>query len=309
MKGGTPMELEKLTVSIVLMILLTAFTVACKNQEETNSVAFDETTQLMESATESVQATIEDHTDGAYSFYNPNRYERFVKPVLNEVLPEAVANSSCLRPAASSCNSGVKEAIYNNCALGSSGATYSGEAALSYSDSSCQLLSSGDHVTRTYDISFTGRRGLLVVNFTSDAGQNYLGETHVGGGRLTKTNAGWEIDVLGRNQSVVFNGRQVADHSIKTTSPIQVTGSLSRAGRVIDGGELVVSHNLAQYKAIFTPNNLQYSGTCCHPVSGSLSVQYEGSRTGSATLTFNGCGSAQYQKDNLIKDITLSYCH
>lgn len=300
------MKNSKSTILIFLALLLTT---ACKPDSELSELTFDDTSNTMEAATSAMTAVIEDDQGGTYAFENRPKSDQYLTPIFNELLPQAIASNECARPYFQSCESGVKSAIYNGCSVGTRGASYSGEATLSYSDSSCQMLSYGDYVVRTYDIVFTGPKGFTKINISSEPSQNYLGETHSGGGRLTKTATGYELEVLGRNQQVNFNGRLVASQSIKTTTPIQVVGGLARTSRLINGGELVVSRNLAKYKAKFTPNNVQYSNSCCHPVSGSLSITYEGSKTGSATLTFLGCGSAQYEKDDLKRDVTLSYCH
>lgn len=298
------------TYRVLTLTAALLMAVGCKlEKQQANSATFDDTANEMEAASSAMTAVMDDQQGESFASDNRSRMERMAMPILNEILPEAVASNDCARPALQACNTGVKSATYNECSLGSRGATYSGYATLSFSDSSCQLLSSGDHVTRTYDVTFTGPRKLLNIKISSETDQNYLGETHSGGGRLTKTSSGHELEVLGRNQSVTFNGNTVASQSIKTTSPIQVTGGLRRASRVVNGGELVVSRNIAKYKAKFVADNVQYSSSCCHPVSGSFDITYEGSKTGTAKLTFLGCGSAQYEKDDLKRDITLSYCH
>jgi len=76
----------------------------------------------------------------------------------------------------------------------------------------------------------------------------------------------------------------------------------------MNGGSLEVNHNLAGFTAIFTPSNLQWSAGCCHPVAGSLAVTYSGSKTGTATVSFNGCGSATVNQDGQSQAVEFSYC-
>ena len=147
----------------------------------------------------------------------------------------------------------------------------------------------------------------LYIYRTCD-GADRSGNTFGGGGRLTKTAGGWTVEVLGKNKRFSRGGRELFNISTRTLTPISVTGSLSRASRVVNGGSFEVIHNKAQFVATYVPSNLTWSSACCHPVSGSLAVTYAGSVTGSSSVTFNGCGTATMVKDGLSSQITLNYC-
>jgi hypothetical protein len=151
-------------------------------------------------------------------------------------------------------------------------------------------------VTRTYDYDISGPYG-GVLSVTSD-----------GGGRLTKTAGGWSVEILGKHKELTFRGRKLVDLSISTPTALQVTGSLSRQSRVINSGSYQVVHNLAGFTAVYVPQNLTYESSCCHPVSGSLSVTFTGSVTGSGSVTFNGCGQASLTRNGQTQDIGLNYC-
>jgi hypothetical protein len=117
------------------------------------------------------------------------------------------------------------------------------------------------------------------------------------------------MDLHGKHHSFVGRrGREVYNVSLRTLQPIVITGGLSRANRLVNSGQIEVNHNLAKFTALITPSNIQWSSDCCHPVSGSLSVTYSGSKTGTSTVTFQGCGSAQVNDNGQSEDIELSYC-
>jgi hypothetical protein len=169
------------------------------------------------------------------------------------------------------------------------------------------MASTGNTVTRTYNLEISGPRGGK-INHSSDNRSDYRGTSYGGGGRLVKTAAGWDLSVLGRNSVLSFRGKNIFDVSVRTITPMNITGSLSRAGRVVNGGQLEVNHNLAGFTSVITPTNLQWSNTCCHPISGSLAVTYSGSKTGSATVSFHGCGSASVNQGGQTSVIQMSYC-
>ncbi len=217
----------------------------------------------------------------------------------------------CERVAASPmvvCNNNVKEVQYDNCELGTSGRTLNGFVQLTYSHASCTLSTDGDSVNREYDITISGPRGGIVTH-TSEAQSDYkVGPAYGGGGTVTKTAAGWDLSVAGRHSSFSFKNREIFNVSVRTIQPLNISGGLGRSNRHISNGQLEVNHNLAKFTAVFTANNLQWTSSCCHPTSGSLGVVYSGSKSGSATVTFNGCGAASVDQGGQQQSIELSYC-
>jgi hypothetical protein len=157
-------------------------------------------------------------------------------------------------------------------------------------------------------LSIVGPRGGTVTNASSTS-SDYTGASYGGGGRLTKTASGYDLDILGKHKSLTYNSKSIFNISIRTLSTMQVTGGLSRSSRTLNGGQLQINHNLAKFTATIVPTNLQYSNTCCHPISGSLALTYSGSKTGSATITFSsGCGVASKTENGQSSQVELSYC-
>lgn len=104
-----------------------------------------------------------------------------------------------------------------------------------------------------------------------------------------------------------FLGREALDVSLRTTSPISFN-KLLRNGRIVDGGALVIAHNLANYKVTLAPSNLTYSSSCCYPTGGSITATYEGVIDGSGTVIFNGCGKATISRDGNSYPIEFNSC-
>lgn len=229
--------------------------------------------------------------------------------VLELLIPSAHANSLCSRAALQTCTAGSRSIDYSGCSIGASQFSIRGEVDLSYSDTSCSMSTTGNSVTRSYDFTIAGPRGGSVTHSSAVRESVVDGTSIGGGGRLTRTAGGWDLEILGKHTiGTGRRGRTVFDVSVKTTAPVQVTGGLSRASRVLDGGQVEVHHNLAGFKAVLTPSNLQYSAMCCHPVSGSINATYSGSVAGEATLSFEGCGSATLTKDGVNSSVSLTYC-
>ncbi len=298
--------------SLSVWILVLSLTACGKKLTETNNsdginlLSIDPTESVVESGISALDGVADEQANASLaSLSKPIQFNKFdfVKSLL---VPEAYA-AVCERAYAQTCNSGVKQVTYAGCTNVTGQASLNGDVGLSYSHGSCTLSSAGDSVTRTYDLNITGPRGGIFA-ITSDNETDYLGQTYGGGGKLTKTSSGFDIEIMGKHKSFVYNNRLLYDVSMRTTSPIGVTGTIARVGRTVSGGTMEIHHNLAKFTAAITPNNLTYSNVCCHPVAGTLAINYSGSVTGNATLTFNGCGSATYIKAGQAKDITLSYC-
>lgn len=225
--------------------------------------------------------------------------------------PRVVIKAACSgRAAGQNCSGDVKTLSYPDCTLGNSVYTLTGSVTLTYSSgSACSALvmSTDDSVTRTYDLTVTGPRGGTLHRFTTNH-TDYRGNSISGGGKLTKTSSGYNMEVLGNTRVLTYNSTSLFDISARTTSPIAVTGGLLRSVRVLNGGALEVIHNLAKYTATWVPSNVTWSAGCCYPTSGSATVTFEGSITGSATVSFSGCGTASVTKDGTTKDFTMSNC-
>lgn len=104
-------------------------------------------------------------------------------------------------------------------------------------------------------------------------------------------------------------GRTWFEHIL--TSDVTFTGSKSNNNRTM-AGSTSVWHELAQYKAVNTFNNVTWgNSTCCYPTSGSISTILTGSKTGSLTMTFSAtCGEASFynSSDESTTTIQLTQC-
>ncbi len=283
----------------ILFIIVASVTSGC-GERITSESELDSTAVTVESATSMISGLADDQSGDNYAFHQS-------KPWKQELLLPSAYAASCVRPIYSSCSSQARTQSYNSCNVGSTSLLMSGSISLNYSDSLCALSANGSSVTRSYDVTLTGIRGGNVSISSSNA-TDYKNLSYGGGGRLTKTGSGWNVDILGKHKSLRVAGVEIANVSIRTLSPIAVTGSLSRVSRTMTGGQIEVNYNRAAATAVIQPSNLQWSNSCCHPVSGSMSLNWSGSRTGTSAVTFQGCGQAEVNENGQVRNIELSYC-
>jgi hypothetical protein len=294
-------NMNRLTI-LTLSITLTAC--GLKKQNFSATVSSEEAT--IETAVGSISGISDNQSGENYLAINSSLKEKIFQEMQNLFLPQAIADGGCLRPVFEACVNGVKEATYNNCQINTK-ASINGFIKLTYSQANCSVSAAGDSVNRTYDVVLTGPRGGQ-ASLSSANSADYKGNVYGGGGQLTKTAGGYSIEVLGKHVALNYRDHNLYNVSIRTLTPIEITGTLARQGRLVNSGQIEVNHNLAKFTALFEPQNLQWQSGCCYPVSGTLSVTYSGSRTGSATVTFNGCGLATHSDGVQEKPIVLSYC-
>jgi len=290
----------------ILMFLVCALAACAKKPAQSLSEDMAEDA-VIEAGVGVVSGLSDEQAGESYVAIRSSMTEQMFAVVQNALLPRAEADIMCGRAIFAGCSSGVREATYNSCQPGGSRATLNGFVRLSYSQAGCTLATTGDSVVRSYQMNFTGPHG-GVATVTSAVSSDYQGQSYGGGGRLTKTALGHSAEILGKHISVSVGSRALYNVSVHTTSPVGITGSLGRSNRLVDGGLLEVNHNLRGFTASIQPHGLQWVSGCCYPVSGSLEIQYSGSRTGSATITFNGCGSAQRVANGAERDLNLNYC-
>ncbi len=285
---------------LVYTMILVSMTASCaKKLSEENDLVVSSTTAEVESGSTAVSSLLDEQAGSNYAMTTPAS-----KSIFEMAIPKSYA-ADCMRPYFSVCNSGVKSSDYSGCEVGAF--TLSGSAQLQYSQNTCSMNSTGDSVTRTYNLQRVGPRG-GILNVSSDSKLDYRGQSYGGGGRLSKTVAGFSLDVLGKHKALTFRDRPVYDISIKTISPLQIIGGLARANRTIQSGQLEVNHNRAGQTAVWTYNNVQFSSQCCHPVSGTIDITWTGAKTGQAQMTFQGCGLAQVTEGGQSTQVEMSYC-
>jgi hypothetical protein len=206
------------------------------------------------------------------------------------------------------CQNGERSATFDSCTDLFTGGILSGDIKLDYSEQNCSMQNSGDSVTRTVDVSYTARGGWKVEVSSADHA-TYDGVTVGGGGRLTYEGAAsFKAKILGEHRKLIgVAGRVLIDHSIHSSSDVNVSAP-SADIRVVDGGSIELSHNLAKYTASFSPHSLTFSAGCCYPISGTLDLDYAGSIRGSAQVVFQGCGSAKLVRGGTSANLTFNEC-
>ncbi len=239
------------------------------------------------------------------------------------ILDEQANNNSYLietcsgRTVLEVCSSGEKLKTYDNCTITvqnpqtelNTNLTLNGNITLTYSDSNCDLSTTDDTVIKTYNFSRdTILGGTQTIN--SELHRNYEGVAIEGGGKLSKTDSGWNLKILGKHKKITNKeGQEILDLSIYTTDPISITGALYRDARIINSGLLKIYNNKLAYQVSLVPIKLTYEDSCCYPLNGSISITYLGSINGTGTVTFNNlCGHATLTYENQSNDLIFNSC-
>ncbi len=295
------MKLSKLISIAVIFVIVQG----CKNKSNDEDLSsINEVEAVVESGMTAVSGSLDEQSNSSFAFQSVK-----ANSIWSTLLIDKAQAAACSRAFLQSCSNGVKEIEYSNCSTLNGVRQMEGHVKLTFSNSSCAMSSNGDSVTRTYNTEISGPRGGVVSN-SSDAAQDYrLGTAYGGGAKITKTSLGYNLDILGKHKRMDRNGRQLFNVSVRTLQTLEVTGGLSRAARRVSNGQLEVNHNLAKFSSVITANNIQWGDCSCYPVSGSLSIAFSGTKTGSATVTFtNECGVASLQENGQTSKIELSYC-
>lgn len=224
----------------------------------------------------------------------------FLKPdlkhqVLDALFPSAYAASCWIAPF-SACANGVESRTFSSCNIG----PYSldGTVSLTFSDTTCAMDAAQDSVTRMGNFTVTGFAGGSLVVSSPGGGQELIDN---GGGSFSYSVPGME------RVATAPDGKELFDISSDTSSPIGVSG-LTRATRVVNGGTLVITHNILKYTASLTPENLTWASTCNCPVAGTWTGSLSGSRTGSYSLELTGCGTAELTVGTASESVELDRC-
>jgi hypothetical protein len=295
----------------IFVLILASLIMGCnkkqvdENNSATSNYSVDANEAILESAVTSISGMADDQSGASYAQNSQNYLNKI--DIFKRIFAQEALASNCNRAVFATCSSGVKSEAYTGCVPTNTSRSLTGQVQLNYSQSNCSLSSDGDQVVRTYSLNLTGPRG-GVVNISSQSAQDYSGLSYGGGGKLTKTSSGHEIEILGKHKTFTRNNNTYYSVSVRTLNPLVLTGGLTRSSRVLSSGTIEVNHNLAKYTMTMTPNNVAWSNSCCHPVSGSFSVNYSGSKTGSATVTFNGCGTANLNQGGQDTQLTMNYC-
>jgi hypothetical protein len=297
-----PRKQNLLSIAALVLSVSSLMTVGCKVKDEAPS------------------------NDGSTTAYSVDDFEEGllqyaeVDQTANDAETTYVESSSYCQgiAAAASCQAnqpsaglGLRQANYAGCQIPYSNVFASGNVWLTYNTNSCSMLNLGEAVNRTYSMNYS--RNGWQVQVRSESDTDYRGTVYGGGGRLTRTSAGWNIEVLGRHVKFLTPaGNMLSKIDVRTVPgfPIQVEGTLLRANRLVRAGKLEVNHFQRRRTVTYVANNLQYDSSCCYPVSGTLGIEVVdnlGTRSGSAT--FNGCGSVTQVLPEGTRTITLNSCH
>jgi hypothetical protein len=301
--GSTDKTGGKRMKSPLKILILTAFLTSCGPKLGDLNSDSEELSSSIEDAVTTISALLDDQQGESYALSQPKSLPQWMNEI---VIPKALA-SSCLRPVHLACEDGRKTSSLVQCTLGHPQVQTNGHIQLAYSQSSCSLEQVGEQVHRTYDLEYMGPYGGR-LHISSENQIDYRGQTIGGGSQLVRTEDGFQLTILGRNKTLIRNGRVLRSRSLRTLTPLEITGGLSRAQRRVNRGQLEVIHNLAGFTATYQADNLQWTSSCCHPVAGQLNVEYEGAKQGLALVQFQGCGQAQLQINDEVTDVQLNYC-
>jgi hypothetical protein len=292
--------------------------VGCGDKQTNTSSIDSEVLDSAEASIGAVGSVVDDHVlqSGYARLDRASRYHLIADWIQAATLPRAQA-SNCQRAASQACAGGVKSIVYSACDLSDwghqindgDGNALTPSVQLTYSTADCRLSSPGDFVDRQYDFVIAGPRGgSLRISSQPLAGSQSGVE---GGGRLTFKSAGqWGVEIFGRNSTLTGpGGRNLFNHSLETSQEILISGGLARGARVIESGQIKTYHNLTASQVTHTLEQLTYSGSCCHPVSGKITSVATGRFNGTFVTVFNGCGTAVVSNEaGASKTVTLNYC-
>ena len=118
------------------------------------------------------------------------------------------------------------------------------------------------------------------------------------------------IDVTRTGKSA--SGVELFTHTAKTTEALVVSADLNAQTRTITSGTIEVTGKLGLTTATTKYSSVVWDSATCQPKSGTITTSLSGLRTGSATVTFNNDGTADYNftgnKRNAKGKITLKGC-
>jgi hypothetical protein len=215
--------------------------------------------------------------------------------------------NSCAQLSAAICTpNSTKTVAYNGCVPQGSAALMFGWALLTYSAPMC-TTPADSVVASTYD--------LLVVNalhfqlqITSNFQLDYRGEI-LGGGEQVKVLAnGIAYSTKGKQVSLKGPGGNVLySHTLHSLADTVITTQTDT--KTVESGQTEVIDNVLKFTATYTADHLQYSKTCCHPVSGSMAVEFKDAIAGKGSVEFTGCGTAKLHAEGKAYDLTLRKCN
>jgi hypothetical protein len=310
----------------VTLFLIPVLIISCKKKEETTTeeAVEDAVYNVSESAVSEANSQANAIVT-ARELMSEDLLEMMHLEELNQ--DRAACNISTAR---SACASNTTTVTWSDCTIGTSTATLSGvitETFSSFGAAVCQLNGNGSTVARvissTSPRTITFASGAKIVTdmqpdtawdgttFSSASTGTTIVRSHSDLGGLTCSvgNPCYTVTINGlQNVMTGPKGRKWFDHVMSGTLYTQGRKSTNN---LVASGSLNIWHQLSQYKAANTFNNVTWGdSTCCYPTSGSISTTLTGSLTGTTTTTFSStCGTATFVgTDSTSSTITLKNC-
>jgi hypothetical protein len=145
---------------------------------------------------------------------------------------------------------------------------------------------------------------------------SFQGQAWGGGIEIQNATSGgstvYEITILGVTRRLINSSHSESYEHIVHQDDLPLTSSGTRAsGDRGVSGVFDADHNSSDFSIRMTLSNLRWSSaTCCHPTDGSVSIEYGGNKSGTATLSFDGsCGHASLDNsDGTNESVTLESC-
>lgn len=297
---------RKYLLNILGILIVFSCILACQKKEEDDIEEMGQQLgDTMASIDEVGGSTGEYPTTSALKRGAERMFARLVKDqplsfsfLSNAFLPNALAGRCATDPTFSACNSQKITRTFGNCTVGS--ALFSGTVQFNFTnnDGDCRLNEDGESVSRAPNFTVTGQRGAeLIVTVSGNAGQTI---TRTGANTFTFENDGI------RRQFITGGGQTLFNFTTQTTSAITITGT-TRSDRVIDGGTLRITHELASITCDVSPNDLTWSTGCNCAVSGNWSGTC--SDGDAVAMTIAGCGEASFTKGDISVNVVFDRCY
>lgn len=90
-----------------------------------------------------------------------------------------------------------------------------------------------------------------------------------------------------------LGGSTIFQHTVTTPTPLSISWDKSAGHRTVNSGVQTISHDLAGFAVALTYSSVVFDYKTCLPLSGSISVNVTGTRTGTGSVTFHS-GIADY---------------
>lgn len=230
-----------------------------------------------------------------FARFAPDEIQR--NSLFDLAIPEAEATTCSVASTFGTCSSGTVVRNFGGCTVGS--AVFNGTVTFTRSSGSCSALSNGQSISRVPNFTITGRRGsTLTVVKTGTHGQV-----------LTRgaTANDWTFSNDGiRRYFSTSAGVTFLDFTTETTSAMTITGA-NRSGRVLNGGQLRVTHNITGVTCDYTPSAVTWGASCNCATSGTWSATCSDGRT--SVLTLTGCGTGSFSMGDQSENVTMDRCY